>query len=109
MRALRLYLVQRITAAIMVPLVFLHLALILYAVQGGLSAQEILSRTQGSVFWGGIYGLFVLCASFHVSIGLTNILQEWTPLKRIAAANIAHTFALVVLILGFRAVYAVVF
>lgn len=109
MRALRLYMVQRITAAIMAPLVFLHLGLILYAVQGGLSAEEILSRTQGSIFWGGIYSLFVLCASFHVSIGLANILHEWTPLKRIAAANVAHTFGLLVLILGLRAVYAVVF
>ena len=109
MRALRLYLVQRVTAAIMAPLVFLHLGLILYAVQGGLTAEEILSRTQGSVFWGFIYGLFVLCASFHVSIGLTNILQEWTRLSRVMSANIAHTFGLVVMVLGFRAVYAVVF
>ena len=108
MRALRLYLVQRVTAAIMVPLVFLHLGLILYAVQGGLSAEEILSRTQGSMLWAFIYGLFVLCASFHVSIGLTNILQEWTRLSRVWEANIAHSFAFIVMILGFRAVYAVV-
>lgn len=109
MSALRLYMVQRISAAIMAPLVFLHLGLILYAVQGGLSAGEILSRTQGSIFWAFIYGLFVLSAAAHVSIGLANILQEWTPLKRPAAAGLGHTFGLVLLILGLRAVYAVVF
>ncbi len=109
MRALRLYMIQRLTAAIMAPLVFLHLGLILYAVQGGLSAGEILSRTQGSVFWAFIYGLFVFCAAFHASIGLASILQEWTPLKSSAAAGLGHTIGLALLILGLRAVYAVVF
>ncbi len=108
MRAMRLYLAQRITAAIMAPLVLLHLAVILYAVQGGLSAEEILARTQGSVLWAFIYGLFVICASTHAAIGLTTILHEWTPLGRTAAANVAHVFSSLLLVLGLRAVYAVV-
>ena len=47
----KLYILQRLTALIMAPLVLGHLALMIYAVQGGLSASEILGRTQGSVFW----------------------------------------------------------
>src|SRR5262252_11113757 len=56
----RLYLLQRATAAIMVPLVLAHLAVIYYATRGGLSAAEILARTRGSIGWGAFYGLFVL-------------------------------------------------
>ena len=44
----RLYILQRATALIMAPLVIGHIAVMIYAVQNGLSAAEILSRTQGS-------------------------------------------------------------
>ncbi|MCP4388728.1 MAG: succinate dehydrogenase, partial [Gammaproteobacteria bacterium] len=44
---LRLYLAQRISAAIMAPLVLVHLGVMIYAIQGGLSADEILARTRG--------------------------------------------------------------
>ena len=47
---LRLYMLQRITALLMAPLVLGHLAVMIYAIQGGLSAAEILGRTQGSLF-----------------------------------------------------------
>ena len=53
----KLYILQRLTALIMAPLVLGHLALMIYAVQGGLSASEILGRTQGSVFWAIFYCL----------------------------------------------------
>ena len=55
---LRLYMLQRLTALIMAPLVIGHIAVMIYAVQGGLSAAEILGRTQGSVFWFSFYGQF---------------------------------------------------
>jgi len=45
---LRLYMLQRITALLMAPLVIGHLAVMIYAIQGGLSTAEILGRTQGS-------------------------------------------------------------
>ena len=50
---LRLYLAQRVSAVIMAPLVLLHLGVMIYAIQGGLSAGEILERTRGSRFGGG--------------------------------------------------------
>ena len=60
----RLYLAQRISALIMVPLVLGHLAVMIYAIQGGLSAAEILGRTKGSFFWFAFYGLFVLAHKY---------------------------------------------
>lgn len=102
------YLLQRGSAMVMAPLVLVHLVVIVMAVQGGLSAEEILARTRGSLWWGGFYGLFVLAAAIHAGIGLQTILQEWTPLARRGSAMLAHTFMLMLLVLGARGVYAVV-
>ena len=63
MIGVRLYLLQRLSAMIMVPLVFGHLGMIIYAVQGGLSTAEILSRTQGNVFVGRILR-YICCRRF---------------------------------------------
>ena len=103
-----LYLIQRLSALIMVPLVVGHIAIMIYAVQGGLSAAEILGRTQGSVAWGVFYGLFVLAVSVHAAIGLRNIAQEWLNLDGIALNTMTCLVGLGLLALGGRAVYAVV-
>lgn len=70
---LRLYMLQRITALLMAPLVIGHLVTMIYAIRGGLSAAEILSRTQGSLAWFLFYGLFVIAVSVHGAIGLRGI------------------------------------
>ena len=103
-----LYLLQRGTAALLAPLVFVHLVLIVVAVQGGLTAEEILARTSGSVGWALFYGVFVLAAAIHAGIGLQAILAEWTGLGRRGAAVFGHVFMLVLVVLGLRAVWAVV-
>lgn len=104
----RLFLAQRLTAMLLAPLVVVHLALVVVAVRGGLSAAEILGRTQGSVGWGLFYGLFVLAAAVHAPIGLRNILIEWTPLGTRAAGWLALAFGVLLLVLGLRSVWAVV-
>ena len=53
----RLYLWQRATAALMVPLVLIHIAVIFYATRQGMTAADILSRTHGSIVWASYYGL----------------------------------------------------
>ena len=53
---LRLYMLQRLTALIMAPLEIGHIAVMIYAVQDGLTVGEILARTQGSVAWFLFYG-----------------------------------------------------
>ena len=62
---IRLYMAQRLSALIMVPLVIGHIAVMIYAVQGGLTVNEILGRTQGSFAWFLFYGSFVVAVSVH--------------------------------------------
>jgi fumarate reductase subunit C len=104
---MQLYFLQRASAAVLAALVLVHLALIALAVQGGLSAEEILSRTRGSMGWAAFYGLFVLTVSVHGAIGLRGILAEWGRLGRGAASGAAWVAGLLLLGLGLRAVWAV--
>lgn len=108
MLELRLYVAQRASAAIMAPLVLLHLGVMTYAIHGGLDAAEILARTRGSLFWGASYGLFVLAASVHAAIGLRNILREWAGLRGPILSVTACAFALLLLLMGLRAIAALV-
>ncbi|MFN6252479.1 MAG: succinate dehydrogenase [Acetobacteraceae bacterium] len=71
-----LWVVQRITAMILAFAVLVHLITIITAVRGGLTAREILARTQGSEVWLIFYVLFALAAGLHGAIGLRNIAGE---------------------------------
>jgi fumarate reductase subunit C len=104
----RLYLWQRLTAAVMAPLVFVHIAVIFYATRQGLNAADILSRTHGSLAWAAFYGILVAAAAVHASIGVRNILIEWSPLDDRPSGLFAIGFGLTLALLGFRAVAAVV-
>ena len=105
---LRLYLLQRLSALVMIPLVLGHIAVMIYAVQDGLSAAEILGRTRGSVFWGVFYGLFVLAVSVHASIGVRVITSETLGLRGAGLGLLTGGVFLALLLMGARAVYAVV-
>ena len=104
----RLYLAQRITAMIMAPLVLGHLAVMIYAVQGGLDAGEILARTRGSILWGAFYGLFVIAAAIHAAIGLRVVVHEYLQVTGTALSLFTGAAGLALLIMGGRAVVAVV-
>ncbi len=104
----RLYLWQRGTAAVMAPLVLIHIAVIFYATRQGLSAADILSRTRGSVVWASYYGLFVAAVCIHAAIGIRNILAEWTPLNDRSAGGLSLGFGFILAALGARAIYALV-
>ncbi len=103
----RLFALQRLTAMVMAPFVLVHVGLVIYAVRGGLTAGEILSRTEGNWLWIVFYGLFVVSVSVHVPIGLRNILIEWLKLGRPAASVVGLAFGAALLLLGMRAVAAV--
>jgi fumarate reductase subunit C len=92
----------------MVPLVLLHIAVILYVSRQGLTAADILSRTHGSLLWASYYGLFVAAASVHASIGVRNVLTEWSPLDERGAGWCAVILGIVLALLGFDAVVALV-
>jgi fumarate reductase subunit C len=104
----RLYLWQRGTAALMLPLVLLHVVVIFYASRRGMSAAEILARTRGSIVWAALYGSFVVAAAIHAAIGVRNVLVEWTPVGARGASLLAFAFGAALLLLGLRAVAAVV-
>ena len=107
-REARLWLWQRATAAILAVCVLVHLATIIYAVRGGLGAAQILGRTRGSAAWGLFYAAFVLAAAVHGGIGLRAVAIEWLRLGSRAAGAIAAAIALALVVLGLRAVAAVV-
>jgi fumarate reductase subunit C len=103
----RLYLLQRLTAIAMLPLIATHLIIMIFAINGGLTAEEILGRTQGSIGWALFYSSFVLFAAVHGAIGFRTILYEWFIPNR-GVCSIASIALLITLIgLGLRAVYAV--
>ncbi len=103
----RLYLLQRLSALVMAPLVIGHIAVMIVAVQGGLTTAEILSRTQGSVWWMLFYGLFVVAVSVHAAIGLRVVAYEWLGLKQKLSAVFSIIVFIGLLFLGIRAVLAV--
>jgi fumarate reductase subunit C len=106
---MRLYMAQRITALLMAPLVLGHIAVMIYAVQGGLSAEEILNRTQGSFLWFLFYGTFVVAVSIHGAIGVRTVLLEWCGVKGGLLSVLTLALGLALFVLGANAVWAVTF
>lgn len=107
MTDLRLYMAQRISALVMAPLVLGHIAVMIYAIQGGLSAAEILGRTRGSIGWALFYGTFVVAVSVHAAIGMRTILYEWAGMRGRALDGVALAICAGLLGLGLYSVHAV--
>ena len=101
-----LFLLQRASAAVLVVAVAVHLATIVYAVRGGLTAGEILERTQGSGVYLAFYLVFVTAVAVHAPIGLRNVVREWMGWKGRACDAALAVFALALFALGARAVMA---
>ena len=100
---------QRLSAMVLAILVLIHLAVMIYAVRGGLSGSEIRGRLRGSVGWLAVYGLLVTASAVHAPIGLRAIGREWLGLSARSATLLAWAFALLLLVLGWRAVLGLVF
>jgi fumarate reductase subunit C len=73
-----LFIAQRATAAILAFAVTVHLATIIYAVRGGLTAAEVLGRTRGNGWFLALYLVFVVAVAIHAPIGLRTIAREWS-------------------------------
>lgn len=98
---------QRISAMVLALCVVIHLAGMVWAVRGGLSAAEILSRTQGNLPFAAFYAVFVLACAVHVPLGLVNIAREWWRWSPGAAAWFARAVTAALVVLGLRAVWGV--
>ena len=87
--------------------VVVHLATIIYAVRGGLTAAEILGRTRGNVAWFAFYSLFVLAVTIHAPIGLRTVLGEWLRWRGASREVFLLLFAAALAWTGMHAVLAV--
>ena len=102
-----LWMAQRASAVVLALCVLVHLATLIYAVQGGLSAAEILGRTRGNFAWLGFYSLFVLAIVVHVPIGLRAVLGEWLGWRGASRDMVLLLTAALLGWSGMRAVFGV--
>ena len=102
-----LWIAQRASAAVLALCVTVHLATMIYAIRGGLSAAEILSRTRGSVGWLAFYTVFVIAVTVHAPIGLRSVLLEWGRWRGASRDIFLLGLAMLLAWLGMRAVFGV--
>jgi fumarate reductase subunit C len=102
-----LWVAQRASAALLALCVMVHLATMIYAVRGGLTGAEILSRTHGNRAWLVFYSVFVLAVAVHAPIGLRAVLAEWLGWRGRSRDFALIAVAVVLAGMGLRAVAAV--
>ena len=102
-----LWILQRASAVVLAFCVMVHLGSIIYAVQGGLTAAEILGRTRGNAGWLAFYCVFVLAVSVHAPIGLRTVLIESLRWRGRSRDVVLLLFSGVLAWTGMRAVLAV--
>lgn len=102
----RLWYAQRISAMVLGLCVAIHLFIMFYAIRGGLTAGEILGRTQGNWLFAIFYEVFVLACFVHAPIGLANILRENFPRSN-GLIILPWALAALILVLGTVAVIGV--
>ena len=102
----KLWYAQRISAMVLGLCVSIHLIIIFYAIRGGLSAEEILGRTQGNIAFAIFYEIFVLACFVHAPIGLANILEE-TFCKGFISKALSWILAALIIVLATTAVIGV--
>ena len=101
-----LFIAQRASAAVLAFAVTIHLATIVYAVRGGLTAAEILARTRHNGWFLALYAVFVLAVAIHAPIGLRNIAREWTAWRSRSLDLALAAFAILLITLGLTAAFA---
>jgi len=101
-----LFVAQRATAFVLAFAVAVHLATIIYAERGGLTAAEILARTQGNGWFLALYLVFVTAVAIHAPIGLRNVVREWSRWRADSLDLALAAFSILLLILGVTATLA---
>lgn len=99
-----LWIAQRASAAVLGVCVLVHLLTVVFAVQGGLSAAEILGRTRGSAAWAAFYGVFVLAVAVHAPIGLRTVAREALAWRGRSLELATVALAVFLTVFGWRAV-----
>jgi fumarate reductase subunit C len=100
-----LWLLQRLSAALLAFAVLVHLATVIYATRHGLSAVAILARTRGNGVFLAFYLAFAAAAAVHAGIGLRAMAQEFTPWRGAALDLAVLALALFIAAAGWRAAF----
>lgn len=103
-----LWIAQRASAGVLALCVCVHLATIIYAVQGGLTGAEILARTRGNVAWAAFYSVFVFAVAVHAPIGLRSVLAEWLGWRGRSRDFALIAFAVMLAGMGMQAISGVI-
>ncbi len=103
----RLWVAQRVSAMVLGVCVVVHLVTIMVVMRGGVSAAEILQRTQGSLGWLLFYVVFVIAVAVHAPVGLRDILAEWLRWRGPWVDAMLLVLGVVLAMWGLRAVGAV--
>ena len=98
---------QRISAMVLALCVIVHLVTMIYAVRSGLSAAEILGRTQGNAGWFAFYTLFVAAVAIHAPIGLRTIISETLNWRGRGLDVLTAVIGVGLALWGMRAVFGV--
>jgi fumarate reductase subunit C len=93
---------QRTSASVLGLCVLVHLVGMIYAVNGGLTAAEILDRTQGNWVFLAFYVVFALACAVHAPIGLLNIVKDWFGWSGIKTKYSAAAVGVGMALLGVR-------
>jgi fumarate reductase subunit C len=102
-----LWVTQRASAVVLALCVTVHLATMVYAIRGGLSAAEILSRTKGNSGWLVFYTVFVLAVTVHAPIGLRSVVTEWFGWRGATRDVFLLGLAMLLAVMGMRSVFGV--
>ncbi len=100
-----MWMAQRASAAVLAVAVIVHLATVIYAVRGDLTAAEIIARVQGNLAWLIFYVVFVLAAAVHAPIGIRTILLESTRLPPRIVDLLSAAVLLIILIMGLETTF----
>ena len=87
--------------------VAVHLITVVIAVQGGLSAAEILGRTRGHPAWLAFYLVFVAAVAVHAPIGLRAVFTEWLKWRGFTRDLAVAVFAVLIAWMGLSAALSV--
>tara|TARA_R110002049_G_scaffold86285_1_gene219511 strand:+ start:611 stop:958 length:348 start_codon:yes stop_codon:yes gene_type:complete len=98
-----LYRLQRYSAMVLAPLVVIHIGLILMAARTHPTPATVLEQFQAQPLWPLFYLIFVLAITVHVPIGLWQIWRSIEALPTWLGALLSTCFALILLLLGLRA------
>lgn len=105
---IKLWLAHRLTGMALGLFVIIHLITMIVVIQGGLSAAEIMERTSSNILVVIFYGLFVIAAAIHGSLGLRTVAQEVLSWRGASLNFVILVFCALLCVLGMVAIKGLV-